>query len=435
MRLVRRLRAATLQAKVAAADQAHSEPLDPQQRRKRQLKLFNLQWTVIRQTVPYYRDLADSRRLPEQFASWHEVIDTLPVANRDFVKEHGARLFSEAAQPEWKRVTGGSTAQPLQLPAWNSETALTSADQWLGRSWYGVRPDDRVFLLWGHRHLLGKGWRARFKGLQRQIRDRLLDLCRFSAYDLSPQNLRRAGETILSFRPAYLLGYSVALDMLARANADRASEFHRLGLKAVIGTAEGFPSTDSEEVVTQVFGAPAAMEYGAVETGVMAYTRPTGRYEAFWHTNFIEATEPGGNGGRIVRIISLYPRCFPLLRYELGDEVELSPGDDGIGLFRFTRVLGRCNAYLVISDGTKIHSEAITHCVSSFGEIHAYQAVQEGPTIRLLVRSASPLTPETLDTIQMRLGRIHPALRQIRVERVEALRQSVAGKTPMIIRS
>lgn len=435
MYCIRALRARCLRNLIAAGRRAHEAPLDDAGRHAHQLNRFNELWPQIRKSVPFYADLASQNRLPDRFSCWQDVIAAMPVVDRNLIKREGARLFSTAAPPQWHRITGGSTAQPLQLPSWVSEKRISTQDQWLGRAWYDIRPDDRVFLLWGHRHLLGRGFKGRLRSIERQIRDRMMGYCRFSAYDLSPENLRRGGDEILRFRPAYLLGYSVALDMLARANTDRRQEFAALRLKAVIGTAEGFPATDSAQLISDTFGAPTGMEYGAVETAVLAHTTPVGGYEVFWNSNFLEAQETGGNGGKVVRVTSLYPRCFPLIRYELGDEIELAPGDNGMGVLRFSRVLGRCNAYLELPDGTKIHSEAITHCVSSFGEIRSYQAVQTGHEIALLYTAAAELSPDAAQTVHIRLARIHPLLAHVRLERVDRLRQSVAGKTPMIIRT
>jgi phenylacetate-CoA ligase len=268
----------------------------------------------------------------------------------------------------------------------------------------------------------------------RKIKDRLLGYCRFSAYDMSVDKMRAAAQAMVDFRPDYIIGYSVALDSLARYNQDKADVFCHLGLKAVIATAEGFPSDDSADLVSRVIGSPVAMEYGAVETGVIAHSHPEGGYRVFWRTYFLEAQEDAVGGGKKLRVTSLYPRCFPLIRYEIGDEIIPSVGEPEWGVARFDRVIGRCNDYLVLADGSRVHSELITHAVRCCDDILAYQAVQTDSSVRLNVVSQVDLSSETIGAIRARLRTINPLLGAIEVARVSELRRTVAGKTPIIIR-
>jgi phenylacetate-CoA ligase len=234
------------------------------------------------------------------------------------------------------------------------------------------------------------------------------------------------------FRPDYVIGYSVALDLFARAVPDARSSLRAIGVRLVIAAAEGFPSPDSETRISDLFGCPVAMEYGAVETNLVAHTHPEGGYRAFWRSYLLEADEV--NGRFPLRITSLYPRCTPLLRYEIGDEIDPWPDSPRIGLSSFRRVIGRCNDYVVLGDGRPIHSEAFTHAVRSCATIRAYQVVQTGPRIELRVLSERELATEEEDGVRARLGKIEPALARIEIVRSEALERTIAGKTPMILR-
>ena len=131
--------------------------------------------------------------------------------------------------------------------------------------------------------------------------------------------MRRAAEELLRFRPAYVLGYSVALDLFAAANRDRREQLRASGVRLVVGTAEAFPTRESANRLRDLFGCDVAMEYGAVETGLLAHTHPEGGYRAFWRSYLLEVAG-GEHPGRLL-VTSLYPRCLPLVRYEIGDEI------------------------------------------------------------------------------------------------------------------
>ena len=399
---------------------------------REQLALLNAEWRRAVADVPYWERIAREHALPAEFASLEEFAGRVPATTRDVVRKEGAALASRSRGPDRVRMTGGSTSSPVQIPAWDSEFARGRADVWLARSWYGVGPGSRLFMLWGHAHLLGTGAAGWLRGRVRALEDRLLGYHRFSAYDLRPEALRRAGDELLRFRPEYLLGYSVALDQLARANADRQGAFRAAGVRVVIATAESFPSADSAERLADLFGCPVAMEYGAVETGLIAHTHPSGGYRVCWRSHLVEA-EPSGAGHRI-RVTSLTPRCVPLVRYEIGDEIAL-PEHAGaaLGLDRFARVIGRCNEYVPLEDGARIHSEAFSHALRPCPEIVAFQVVVGGPALAIRYVAGEELAEPRLGEIRGRLGRIHPTLASARLERVERLPQSVAGKTPMVV--
>ncbi|MGB8992810.1 MAG: hypothetical protein WCD80_12210 [Desulfobaccales bacterium] len=429
-----KIRERQLMPEIQKRRELYESNLSPVERKALQLAKFNSEWQVIKNTVPYYQSLARSHNLPEVFHSWEEIISSFPVANRSTLQQYRELMSSRTKAPEWWRLTGGTTAQPVQLPAWKSESLHTAPNTWLGRSWFGVTPSDRAFMLWGHSHLLGTGLKGRWNSYARRLKDWLLGYYRFSAYNLNERSMQEAGLALRRFRPHYVIGYSVALDLFARVNRKLAADFHSVDLKVVVGAAEGFPRDDSPKLLEEVFSAPLTMEYGSVETDLIAHGTPQGGYDVFWGTYFCEALETGVTGGKIIRVTSLYPRCFPLIRYELGDEIELEPGEEGLGVARFQSVRGRCHDTVTLADGTILHSEAFSHAVRPCPEIRYYQIVDDQGTISLNYIAPEPITDEQMLLIRQRLSKINLSLKNIEIKRVDKLEQTVAGKTKMVVR-
>jgi len=407
---------------------------DPTEREAIQLERLNHEWARTLRHVPYWSRLRERLGLPERWASLDEFVRSAPATGKVTLQEHGADLVSDERPPGLHKATGGSTAEPVQIPKWRSEIAATRPNFWLGRSWYGIDPGDRLFLLWGHSHMLGTGLRGFWNARRQEASDLLLGYCRFSAYDMRPEAMERAVRRLLAFRPRYVLGYSVALDHLAEAAAGHAEALRALGLAAVIATAEGFPSEASGPRIERVFGCPVAMEYGAVETPALAHSLPSGGFRVFWHSYLVEAERRGKRWA--LRVTSLFPRCLPLIRYEIGDEVDLPSGapDLVVGLTAFDRLVGRCNDYLELPDGARVHSEAISHAVRPCPSVRAYQVVQEGPKLRLRYTARDVLPAEEAAGLRQRLRRVDPGLGAVALERADTLEQTVAGKTPMIVR-
>ena len=400
-----------------------------------QLKQFNRQWLAIRRDVPYFQHVTAQNRLPVRFSTWQEFREQVPLMDRRTIQSRRNEFVNKERAPDLWRSTGGSTAEPMQIPAWTSEGDFLAKDMWYARSWFGVSPADKLFLLWGHSHLLGTGVSGWLNATTREIKDRLLGYCRYSAYDLSESGLRLGAETLIDFRPAYVIGYAVALDRFAKVNRDRRADFHKLDLKVAIATAESFPTPESATLIADILGCRVVMEYGAVETGLVAHQRLDGHYSVFWRHYFVEGTESAEVPGTYEIVITgLYPRCFPLVRYRLGDLVATDPDEQSVNQ-HFKAVIGRCNDYIALPNGNVVHSEAFTHAVKDIPSISAYQVVQSRDgIITLQYLATSSLKPNEVESIRRRLNQITPHLAGVRLQRVESLEQTIAGKTRRIVR-
>lgn len=428
---VARARARRYAAEIRARAVAYSPYLNEKGRAKEQLKLLNAAWSRTCAETPRWREAVERGELPAQFGSLDAFTRAVPVMDKDTIRASPSSFASDAKPGELVRMTGGSTSEPIQLPAWQSEYAEARADQWWGRSWWGVHPDQRLFLLWGHAHLLGTGLSGKVKALKRTASDRVLGYHRQSAYDLQPAALRAAAERLQAFGPDYVIGYSVALDRFAR-ELEGSSGLRQVGVRAVFATAEAFPASDSRERLERLFGCPVTMEYGCVETGPMAYEWPSGGYRVFWRSFLLEAIK-GATGRHRLYVTSLRPRAFPLVRYDLGDEVELglSAPDHVIGLDAFERIIGRCNDRVTLADGAEIHSEVFSHAVRPVAEIKAFQVIAGQAGLRLRVTGDVPAAREA--EILGRLAKVHPELGRLTIERADELQRTIAGKTPMVL--
>ena len=225
-------------------------------------------------------------------------------------------------------------------------------------------------------------------------KDRLQNYVRHSAHDLSEQALRDGLAHLARTRPDFVVGYSRYLDELARSARDWRIAGRGFRLKAVIAAAESLPALDSSVRIQELFEARLAMEYGAVETGLIAHTHPEGGYRVFWHSYLLECH---GDGAQEVHATSLFPRCTPLFRYRLGDRFE--PGGHaattaGCSVLAFSRVLGRSNAPVVLPSGRTLHSESVSHIARDQPKVLAYQFACTPGHVALRLKTRAPLTDE-----------------------------------------
>lgn len=431
----RQWRGIAMSRRVAEHERLLVQHADRQARDAFQLDRLNRSWAASLEFSPFARSMRALFDLPLRFKSWEAFSAQVPAMDKTALRRVLARGGDGPLPPgvQW-RATGGTTAEPFRFPVSRQEAGATTVPMWHARRSLAVGPEDRLFLLWGHSHLLGRGAGGMARAWRRVLADRVSGYLRFSAYELDQAAMRRAGDAMLRFRPRWVLGYSSGLDRFARVNADRSGDFAALGLKVCVPTAEGLPFDDSRSVIAATLGAPVCMEYGAVETGPIAYEAPDPGFRAFW-THFRLEGEAGPQaGGQGLLVTCLFARALPLLRYRIGDMVE--PCADGRALSEgFARVRGRSNDSVRLAGGVTIHSEAISHAVRDLPGILAYQVRVDRSlgTGRLCYEADADLPDAVCATVRDRLGRIHPSLANMPLERVARIGVSVAGKRPMVV--
>lgn len=399
-----------------------------------QLRKFNQLWEGIQKSVPYYKNMVDKKIAPSQISSF-ENFRALPILQRSFANKHMEELTDKSHPPDSWGTTGGSSGNPLQFPSWNSETTETEPSVWYSRDFYNIKRSDRMFRLWGHSHTLGKGF-SRYKNIIKfKVGLPLIGFKRFSAYDLSDEKLKEAAEEIIKFKPKYIIGYSKALYMLAKANEDKQEDFQRLNLKAVIGAAEGFEKEEDKEYISNVFGCPVALQYAAMETKYLAHTHPEGGYQVLWKNNLIECVDEKGNpaeSGRIL-VTSLYPRAFPLIRYEVGDIITGTIKNKE-SVYKFGNIKGRDNDFLMIDENTPIHSESITHAIKFSEKVTSYQIrYTKDLTYTIYLKSNFELKNGDIQEVKERLAQIDERLSNINIKQANNLKQTIAGKTKWLM--
>jgi phenylacetate-CoA ligase len=106
-------------------------------------------------------------------------------------------------------------------------------------------------------------------------------------------------------------------------------------------------STSRRRRISEIWGVPVVEEYGATETGSLAGECPSGRLHLWADRAIFEVYNPltgkatSTGAGQLV-VTPLFREAMPLLRYNLGDDVEVSYDECDCGWHLPTvRVLGR----------------------------------------------------------------------------------------------
>jgi len=400
-----------------------------------QLTRLNSVWQDAVADVPYYRELARRRTLPNSFVSVREFVSTVPVLTRAEILAQPELFVREGRPPDRRAMTAGSTGNPLHFGVYKEESEHVAPDLVLGRLANGLEASDRVFLLWGHSHLLGTGFKGKGKHALRRVKDRVLGYRRVDAYHLDQASAQSHLRRMLDFRPKAVIGYSSALDLLVRYNQDLAPQVRELKLKFVVGTAENLPRTDSKVLIESFFGCPFVMEYGGVEFGSVAHNRPGEGYNVYWWNSLVETLEERGTAAedsKPIAVTALYKRYFPVIRYRNGDEIRGAQRLSEVQVVKFDEVCGRHNDAITLDDGSAIHSVGLFHCIHQEPQVFNIQLIIESQRLRLLL-VASNSDDKVAQRIRKRLHDLNPALASCAIEFVPDLVTNRAGKRRWVI--
>lgn len=391
-----------------------------------QMKALNAVWTQAQNDIPVYANLARKIGTTNGFTSLAHYAETIPVMDKNSLSGPFVR---STKSHDFVRITGGSSGTPTHLPAWNSENVFAKEALLIGRLWNNVEPGDSLCLIWGHSHLLGSGLAGWLNCNKRRLKDLFLGYTRLNCYDLSNTALERMSVQLERLSFDYVLGYSRALDALARHVEARGMSLPR-SAKAVIATAEELPFDDSQAVIERAFRAPLVMEYGAVETGPIAYTLPGAGYRVCWWSYLVEALDEQ------LLVTALYPRATPLFRYAIGDKIAgAEEFSHDTSLIAFGSLKGRSNTPVVLPSGRRLHSEVASHVFRAVAGVQHYQLECHADYVLGRYVAERELTNAERETLQRLSYGIDPEYGEaLRLERChfDDLTQAVSGKIPFI---
>jgi phenylacetate-CoA ligase len=317
-----------------------------------QLARLNELWRGAIAEVPYYRRLRARHGLPPRFESLAEFQATVPLLSKAPLRAAPRAFLAARPAPGTWRRTGGSTGTPMAV-YWGRDAyreALRSRYRFYAA--WGLDLFEREAYLWGHSSSFAPGLAGVVARLRQPIEDRLRNRLRLSAYHLGHDDLRSYLRRLAAFRPAMIYGYPRALYLLAREAEGVGLDYDSLRLVTLTGE----PSSPAVvETLERTFRAPAAVEYGAIECGVIASEGPDRTLRVRDDRVFVE-TRPHGDGRLDLVVTVLNNPSFPLIRYRIEDVTDVPLERPASGFTVLHAVVGRDNDFVRTRSGRYLHA-------------------------------------------------------------------------------
>lgn len=429
-RIVFRKRQRVLTRKV----ERHSEGWSRDRIEQFQADRFNDVWSYCLREIPFYRTWRLEHELPTRIDRPAD-LRQFPILDKNTIVARAGEIFQHGAISS-AYTTGGSTGRPARYPRGVSDVYGYYANSYIGRSWWGIKPFDPCVLVWGHAHLFGSGPRGRVLERRRRVADRVLNITRLDAYDLSEASLGRHYTRFIRADPFYLVGYTSAILQLAKY-IDRNGLIIPAArqLRVVVLTSEAFTSDDAA-FVESVFGARVVSEYGTAETGVIAASKDDmAPFHVIWDS-FVCLVASSGE----MTVTTLDARKFPLVNYVTGDCIQ-GPSSQDENLLAFDAVVGRQqdSVQVLTRDGAPLVLSGIlpVHILKGYPGILAVQYRQTPNAIlEIRVQADRQLAMDELSAyFATQLHRDHPAFddRSVEIFQVAEMAKTAAGKQARFI--
>ncbi|MFC3415204.1 phenylacetate--CoA ligase family protein [Algoriphagus hitonicola] len=259
---------------------------------------------------PYYRELLQNAGYDNLHEFKVKDLQYIPITFKHHLIDQNSKVQVERSlfKKTFLCETSGSSGQILTFYRDENWDSFNRAVQLRSYSWHDVQPWEPNLYFWGYNKSALKKRKIRFL-------DTLVNRKRIFDYD----ELVREKIYGKLDKFSFIEGYSSMLYEFALLLEKQGETYTHL--KMVKGTSEMiYPHY--QEVANKVFGKKIISEYGAAESGLIAFECPHGNMHINMEGVILES-DP--NEGILVTNLSSY--SFPVIRYSLGDFVKLKSED------------------------------------------------------------------------------------------------------------
>ena len=412
----------------------YDRTLEQKQIAATQLDRFNEHWKLAWRTVPFYRKWRMDHRLPEKIGTLNELA-AFPVLTKKVISDERALVGRSPGIARFT-LTGGTSGISVPFPMGNADADVAWINAHIGRGWNGIRPHDRLFMIWGHSHLF-RGRGAAVKHFKRRVMDGLNNIRRVSAYNLDDAQLENIVRELARCRPKYVIGYGSCLMRFCAYLEARSRTMRDAGIACVINTSESLSPADAESI-SSALGCPVINEYGMAEAGVIGYSSGSlYPIRIFWNDFILRPIN------RRLMLTTLGERCFPLINYDTedlcGDETPATGS-----LLLISDLLGKARDIFEVKDvDGKSHEVSVIlfdHILKPIAPLRSlhYELGANGTVWIRYTTDGGSLDDEHLATrfaeaIKKEGVRIDPAA--VRFEWLAQPLQTLAGKRSTLVRA
>jgi phenylacetate-CoA ligase len=258
-----------------------------------------------------------------------------------------------------------------------------------------------------------------------------------STFHLTAKTAARIGKFLNLRKPAYIMGYPSSLEILC--NYLKQTGFRReWNLRNVLFSSEPLHA-HQEMVISEVLQAEIRGLYGSGEKIVSAAQCGEGSY----HLSLVDGYVEGQFGLRApvkpAAVTTLTNKLMPLIRYQVGDEIELQPAREcgcGRTLPVMSPVITKHEDYILTPSGRKIAPSAVVWAFihQEIKDINKGQVVQEDErTVKVYLNTDQESFLKYRDVLKKSMVEVFFGEMEVEVIRTDRIDVQKSGKSRFIV--
>lgn len=251
----------------------------------------------------------------------------------------------------------------------------------------------------------------------------------FSTYDINSNNFFMYWNSLNEYKPEFIIGYpSSVYDICVRAK--------ELGLIADFKLKVFFPTAETvlpihREIISEVLGCQIKDQYASSEGAPLIFECESGNMHIHPLTGFFEYKNPHLNNE--ILVTSFTTRGTPLIRYAIGDSVDLNDNEYECSCGSFHPLVmgieGRSQDYIFTEEFGSISASHLTLAINKVNGVLLFQMVQKTiDKVEVYVVSNNFFDEKEKNKLIIALRRILGSLIEIDIICVDDIPREKSGK-------
>jgi phenylacetate-CoA ligase len=316
----------------------------------------------------YYREVFDNLGLKPSDIKTFDDLKQLPILTKDIIRARFNDLVPDNQKNFKHRLasTGGSTGTPFKYVIDENTWGYTTANKIFSFRQTPYRFGD-MYISIGSASLFP----VNKKSFVHEIYHRLRNTIPLNGMNMDDETCEKFLQIIKKYKVKYIYGYSSAIYLLAsycRKNG------YNIKMNAIFTTSEKL-TDEYREVIENTWKTKVMNCYGARDGGLTCYEINSGSFN-IGYNSFCETKE--GRAGEASEILctDLLSMAFPLIRYQVVDEVILSKDKVKYNGQMISELIGRTSDIIRFANGHQLTSAGFTIMFRAF-PVKAYRIIKK----------------------------------------------------------
>ncbi|WP_240911332.1 phenylacetate--CoA ligase family protein [Yeosuana marina] len=328
----------------------------------------------VNEKSKYYNSIFKKIKNPENLDN----IQQLPVIDKETLRKNIHDIYTIDKSTGVLSKTGGTTGKSLEVLYTSTDIQERFAILDNFRNGFGYQLGKKTAWFSG-KNLLTK------KDLQKNRfwkTDYIYKVRYYSTFHIHTTYLEHYLKNLISYKPQYMVGFPSTMYEIAKYGKNNNIEFPEHVIKAIFPTAETI-TDDIRHVLEGYFKTNLYNQYASSEGAPFIVECKNKKLHLELQSGVFEVLDNNNQPAQKGRLIvtSFNTHGTPLIRYDIGDEIELSDDTCSCGNHNPTvkQILGRMSDYIYSEETGKINLGNISNCLKGVHGIIKFQIQQHVP--------------------------------------------------------